>query len=413
MIIIFILTLLVIGYIISSNKEQLRLFLITFLISSVYIILTNLLIKNPNIEYFGDPDQPWFYSSAIEFSSYPVFEMFVEAFEKIEYLDLPLIMIWDGLIVKIAKLLGIDSILLAWKLTNACLVGIMAVVIYKIGLIFKIKPDFLFHNIILFALFSPLLYESSQILRDIHVALLYTIMLWLSLQNKAKTIIYLSIIALVLFFIRRESGMFSVVFFFIYIYSNFYTKRSSFVFIVGFVLCIGAISFLSYFLDTMLNVLRGYNEMVQDSASNGSLGAMLDKFPFPLNLLAKFSFGNLMPFPIWHPVIGDDLGHSLRFVQMLTPIYWTPILYITLYYGVKEAKMIDKRIRLMIIIAFVFMIIVSYGQGMTRRLLAVYPMILISYMYLVQNTAIDVKRFSNISYLCITALHILYFFIKF
>ena len=259
---------------------------------------------------------------------------------------------------------------------------------------------------------SPLLYESAQILRDIHVALLYTIMLWLALQNKAKTIIYLSLLAIILFFIRRESGMFSVVFFFIYIYSNFHTKRNSFVLLVGFALSIGAISFLSYFLDTMLNVLRGYNEMVQDSASNGSLGAMLDKLPFPFNLFAKFSFGNLMPFPIWHPVIGDDLGHSLRFVQMLTPIYWTPILYSTLYYGVKEVKMIDKRIRLMIIIAFVFMIIVSYGQGMTRRFLAVYPMILIGYLYLVQNTKIDIKRFSNISCLCIAALHIVYFFIK-
>ena len=59
--------------------------------------------------------------------------------------------------------------------------------------------------------------------------------------------------------------------------------------------------------ESMINeTFDAYNERSLDNAKEGSLGVRLTMLPFPMGILSKTVFGQMLPFPCWSPLMGGQ-----------------------------------------------------------------------------------------------------------
>lgn len=413
MILLYITLYLVIGILVFNSKDYRNLFLTIFLLLLSIMSISQLGINNPLKDYIGDPDQPWFYRSALECSRYNIPRMFDVIFDDHSYSELPLAIFINSLLIKFMNYLGIDSFIYGLKIFIVFLSSITCCLTYRIAKIFNLPSKESYKSIIVFSVFSPILFESIQILRDVHIMFLYTFMFWLSIEKKSFLtwpLLLLSII--VTYFLRVESGLFAINFLLFAIYNTgiIRIKGSKIVYI--FIVFALLFSYGSYLIDSMNDTLFRYNDRGVETAESGSLGALMDKFPFPIALFGKFIFSNIQPFPVYYRVGTESLTHIWNFIRIVTPFYWFPIIVIYLYGFIKNFKKLNYNIILTFFLTLFFLFAVSFGQGMPRRLMAVYPIVLVLYMYFAKNDNMNIRRIRKFSISTLLILHLIYLLIK-
>lgn len=414
-ILIFILLALILSYDHRKRyfKEQLGLFFSVFSVYSVFTVWSDSYVENPLLDFFVSSDQLFFYRSAINLSYSSAGEAVREAFSTFEYSETPLSIALFALLAKFAIFLGVGDILLFLKFHVTFLASLIPLFIYKTVRLKDRNIPYLWQKIFVFALMSPLLIYSGQLLRDIHVGLLFLIMTYVAL--KPKQVLRYPILLLLMvatYYLRMESGLFSVLIIGIPLYKTFRTgniMQKTIILSMLLVFCFFAV-FSIY--DMMTSTITRYAERSAEMASESSLGNKLNALPTPIGEFAKAAFSQLMPFPIWlRLTTGLDYAY-LYSLECLYPFYWVSIWMALLYAWKKYHKVWDKEILALFYISILYIILNSAGEFNVRRIMAVYPMILICYLLLRSQFDLKKKMMNQLSFTLLFMLHVIYMLIK-
>lgn len=416
---LFIILYFIIAVIVTKNKsyrlqkEQRTLWLSSFVLFFIYTLISHSYVGNPFTSYFVNRDQMTFYTQASTLSSLGYEQIIERCFTEFEYGDASGAFTLFAILFKIGKTLGETDILLLLKSHVVFLSSLILVMIYKIVIAFNSNIHNLHKQILLFAIFSPVFMLSAQLMRDIHICLLYTILAYVAIRPKfpLRILVMLIIIAITYTF-RIENGMFATIFFAIPAYSQ-YKKGGilgkTMIFVIVILLLI---SFASVVLDTMNDTLTRFTENSLEEASAGSLGAKLENLPFPINVIGKTIFAQLLPFPVWVYMTNHTPYTWLRIVECFTPLYWVPIVLSTFVWWWKYRKKWDSKILLLFYIGVLYLLVCSASEFNTRRLLAAYPLIFIAYIVVKNSLRLDTSKIRAVSYATLIFLHFVYLAIK-
>lgn len=396
-----------------SQKEQRILWLSSFVIFFIYTLISHSYVGNPFTSYFVNKDQMTFYTQASTLSNLGYWQIIERCFTEFEYGDASGAYTLFAILFKLGKSLGETDILLFLKSHVVFLSSLIPVVIYKIVIAFNSSICNLHKQILLFAIFSPVFMLSAQLMRDIHVCLLYTILAYVAIRPKFPLrILVMLIIITVTYTFRIENGMFATIFFAIPAYSQ-YKKGGILGKMMIVVIVISLIaSFASVVLGTMNDTLTRFTEKSLEEASAGSLGAKLENLPFPINVIGKTIFAQLLPFPVWVYITDHSSYTWLRIVECFTPLYWVPIVLSTFVWWWKYRKKWDSKILLLFYIGVLYLLVCSASEFNTRRLLAAYPLIFIAYILVKNSLRLDTSKIRAVSYAMLIFLHFVYLAIK-
>ncbi len=416
---LFVILYFIIAILITKNKsyrlqkEQRKLWLSSFVSFFIYTLISHSYVSNPFTSYFISSDQITFYTQASTLSSLSYRQIVERCFAEFEYSDASGAFALFAILFKIGKALGETDILLLLKSHVVFLSSLIPVMIYKIVIAFNSGIHNLHKQILLFAIFSPVFMLSAQLMRDIHICFLFTILAYVTIRPKfpLRILVMLIIIAITYTF-RIENGMFATIFFAIPAYS-LYKKGGilgKMMIVVIAIVLIAAIA--SAVFETMTKTLTGYAERSLEEASAGSLGAKLDGLPFPLNSISKTALAQLLPFPVWMRMSEPVPYTWLMTVECFTPLYWIPIVLSTFVWWWKYRKKWDYRILLFFYISILYLLVCTTGEINTRRLLAVYPLIFVAYIVVKNSLRLDTSKIRAVAYAMLVFLHFVYLAIK-
>ncbi len=416
---LFVILYFIIAILITKNKsyrlqkEQRKLWLSSFVSFFIYTLISHSYVSNPFTSYFISSDQITFYTQASTLSSLSYRQIVERCFAEFEYSDASGAFALFAILFKIGKALGETDILLLLKSHVVFLSSLIPVMIYKIVIAFNSGIHNLHKQILLFAIFSPVFMLSAQLMRDIHICFLFTILAYVTIRPKfpLRILVMLIIIAITYTF-RIENGMFATIFFAIPAYS-LYKKGGilgKMMIVVIAIVLIAAIA--SAVFETMTKTLTGYAERSLEEASAGSLGAKLDGLPFPLNSISKTALAQLLPFPVWMRMSEPVPYTWLMAVECFTPLYWIPIVLSTFVWWWKYRKKWDYRILLFFYISILYLLVCTTGEINTRRLLAVYPLIFVAYIVVKNSLRLDTSKIRAVAYAMLVFLHFVYLAIK-
>ncbi len=395
------------------QKEQRVLWLSSFVLFFIYTLISHSYVGNPFTSYFVNRDQMTFYTQASTLSSLGYGQIIERCFTEFEYGDASGAFALFAILFKIGKALGETDILLLLKSHVVFLSSLILVMIYKIVIAFNSNIRNLHKQILLFAIFSPVFMLSAQLMRDIHVCLLYTILAYVAIRPKFPLrILVMLIIIAVTYTFRIENGMFATIFFAIpayYQYKKGGILGKMMIFVIVILLII---SFASVVLDTMNDTLTRFTENSLEEASANSLGAKLENLPFPINVIGKTIFAQLLPFPVWVYMTNHTPYTWLRIVECFTPLYWVPIVLSTFVWWWKYRKKWDSKILLLFYIGVLYLLVCSASEFNTRRLLAAYPLIFIAYIVVKNSLRLGTSKIRTITYVMLIFLHFVYLAIK-
>ena len=419
MLFLFFIFIVIVLFITSSSSwynsyNQRKLWLATFLCNAIFTILSDTYVSDPYKTYFISLDQTFFYEEAILLSEYSCKDIFLICFFNFEYSEARMAFALFAILTKLAKFLEVSNILLFLKFHVAFLASLIPVIIYKIILLKKIHIPNLYSKLLCFSLLSPLFIYSCQLLRDIHICLLFTIIVYISLCPKLslRYFWFFLIIVLSLCF-RIENGLFAILFIAIPLYRTYCrigrVRKIVFWVIIGVVLIFVTIPIF----EIMNNTIIHYSERSSDAASLSSLGNKLNLLPFPFGNLAKTCFSQLLPFPFWLRLVTGESYAYLRIVESLFPIYWIPIWMSLIYGWWRYHKKWDRDLLILFYISILYIVLNSSGELNSRRLMAVYPAILICFILLQQQFPLKKVEMNKIAFFVYIFLHIIYLFAKF
>lgn len=250
---------------------------------------------------------------------------------------------------------------------------------------------------LLFSLFSPVFYYSPWLLRDIYITLIYTIGFYL-LHEKFSWRLVLKYLILIFFAIqfRFESGVFFIIYP-VYYFISLSRRKPLFLISMSVILILTIISsnIVNIVIDNYKQIvtsMKVYSEFTKDQLTQG-FGSKLYSLPLGIKELSIVIFSQMSPFPSW--ILLTDIGSNFEIlpgvILMITSIFWSLIFIslIQLLISKKKLKLMTTNILIMLVIAFLFLLVNSSNISV-RRLLGVYPIILLAVLYVFDN--IDSKK---------------------
>jgi len=411
--IITILFLLGITYPLLGNRKDYILWVKVFAFYSVYMTLTNLFIKNPFNDFFVSVDQLHLYEEAY-YLSFQDFRNIIDNTFNFTYIQTPLTYFGHAYILKLAHLLGASNDLYFLKLSVVFIGSLIFPVMAKICRIYGVEGKKIEKHILVFAVLSPILCFSCQILRDVHICFLFTLMFYVAVHPNLKLkYVWLVLLIVITYFYRYENGLFAMLFIGLALMNHMYQTRSAGVKILLFTFALAGLVVLFGYAESVMNeTFDGYNARSLDNADDGSLGAKLMLLPFPLNILSKTAFGQMLPFPCWSPLMGGANYAFLRIIECFFPFYWIPILLVFIYSLFTLRNKMPQFISVVILFGFGYIILSSASAFDTRRVMAVYPTLFCIYLYIISNYKTPKASYNKIVTGGLFALYLVYFIIK-
>ena len=397
----------------KSTKNSFVLWIPIFFTYSFFVFISNCYIDNPLRDYFITSDQIYFYTESLYLSNFDISEIFERSFTDALFSESPLAIFYFAVLSKFAKFLDVTDILLFQKLNVAFIASLIPLYVYKLAKFRFGRSKKQVKQVIAFSLLSPLLILSCQLLRDIHVCFIYTLSFYVLLNQKVNyRYIKFTILVLFAFLFRIESGLFLSTLIFVPLY-GYYKRASSVMRIITLIFTLTLVLlFFGYFYTAANETIQHYTLKSVESASSGSLGVLLEKLPFPLNILSKTIFAQLLPFPLWFPFQEGASYSYLRIVECFFPFYWIAILYL-LFMNIKRIIKDGNSVMIISLMwAISFLLLCSASEFNTRRLLAVYPIIFFTYIYYKSIFHLRFSRGLIFSVPFLLLLHFAYILIK-
>lgn len=400
----------------SESRYLFKLWVTVFIIYSVYMLVVNLYNHNPLKDYFVSVDQIGYYERAAYLGSKSWETVFSDPFSVISLLTdpHPLASFIFAFTYKLSTVFGADS-LRSMLFSVVFIDSIIPIYIFKI---IKCKTNYshayIYKATLTFALISPFLFYASQILRDVHIALLYTIMTYLALNRRVKLrYVWMAACGVAAYLFRSESGLFSLSFFFIGLFENFLHSRL--VLKVFFVAVLSSLVILSYtqvFSAYKANQER-YEIFAQDSDMSKDQQAV-SSMPFPINIIVPVADATLYPTPFWLPfkTWAGQPWSWLQLVLCLFPFYFLPILLFIVFSIIKNYKQIDKTLLALTIISFIYLL-ANASNATSRRLMAVYPALFCVYLIFRKTSPVKMKKMLKYSAYILGFIYVAYIGMKY
>lgn len=412
----------IIGFIFLRSKmhtsRNLFRFLLVYLLSvfflGIYTFITHsITVLNPGQDIFLTPDSVYFNEVGRNVGSNSWNNFIPYIIGQFLYSDYYLFSFILGVIYKIDAIFGGTDPVLLTKLLNS-IVG--ALTIGFIFLCVNLNQKIPIKSIIWFLLFSPIFENSVVLMRDIYVCFFYAwIFYYVLIPHKKYRHIKILLLCLLSMLIRPENGLFALCFLLIrpIINTTYYSKSKKALMIIFFII-IGTISCI-YILPKAYNVMIFYQLRDLSLASTSSFGAMLRTLPLPFNIVLPAIFSQMMPFPLWFNLL-RPYGGELTILSIFSSFYWISIWGIIIYCcWCNWAKLISQKKIIIggLFIAFLYIIMTTYGEINVRRIMGIYPIVFIVYCnikyYVKFEKRIYIERFLTFM---IVILNILYFVIR-
>ncbi|MEB8329864.1 hypothetical protein OO009_10905 [Flavobacteriaceae bacterium KMM 6897] len=293
--------------------------------------------------------------------------------------------------------------------------------LYKIILFHTNRGEALKYTL-LFAFFSPLLFYSPWILRDIHIALLFAIGIYIMHTQFSikRLLLFIPLIVVTLEF-RLEMGLFCFFMPVYYIYfrgkkhRNYKLLVASFIFI-GIAVSGLALNFLIRSIDETLGSFEGYSNYTEENLGDG-LGAMLYELPAGLKQIAITFFSQITPFPAWGKFLVSETIYEyvIAFVEFCGAVFWSCLfLFMAFSFTSSRVRKNLSKENIVVIIIILAFLLGNSSEMNTRRILCIYPLIFIIYLNIRQMLPKRKRMYySNSSIALYSALSVIYFFVKY
>jgi len=365
---------------IKEYRNSVYLFILFYLIYLSYTSLVHYGLLN-----FYDvsnivPDEHYFYKTSNE--AYVKIQegySFLEMSEMRMYKDTIGVVYFNGLVATLANIYGENSILIQ-KMSVVFVASLIPMVMYGISrLYFSEKVSI--NVALVYGIFSFLPYHSGILLRDVHIALMFILTIYIVLQKRSiLNFILLFFIVVESYYLRPQTGIFMIGFVSIYLFL-FIRKLTLNRYLEFFIYFI----FLALIIFLIVNssLFEMFTQIEESSAqrgvattSSGSLGAVISKLPFGLNILAQFGFSQIQPFPPAWIFKGSNRGF-FELWYLIAAISWF-FGWGFLLYGLKVKKIfskLDLKIKLMFFLSVIYLVLITIIEFNQRRQMAVYPIL--------------------------------------
>ena len=364
----------------EEYRNAIYIFILFYLIYLSYTTLVHFGLLNfyniPNIV----PDEHYFYKASNEAyikikEGYGFFQMA----KMRAYVDTIGVIYFNGLVATLANLYGENTILIQ-KISVVFVSSLIPMVMYGISrLYFSEKVSIMVA--LIYGLFSFLPYLSGILLRDVHIALMFILTMYIILQK--FSLLNLFILFFVMFesyFLRPQTGLFMMGFLSIYLFifikkviTNQYMEFFVyFIFISIFIVIIVNSSLMDMF--TKISDSSAQRGVVH--ASSGSLGAKMSKLPLGLNVVAQFSFSQIQPFPPAWIFKGSNRGF-FELWYLVAAISWF-FGWGFLIYGLIVKKILknkDLKLKFIFYLSIIYLVLIAMIEFNQRRQMAVYPIL--------------------------------------
>ena len=366
--------------------------------------------------FFIYSDQVEFYEMGNDLGSLSsISEIFKTCFiERIHYVNEGAIFLF-GVLAYFANLFDGNSVL--FQILNVTYFGIIInLFVYK-TLLFYTKRDQALKYSIYYSLFTYVICFSPWILRDIHITFFYVVAIYLiHLPFSIKRLIYLILLQIIVLEFRLTHGAIFIFFPLIYFYKysdNIRYKHIFKFFSFLLLICLIFINFskISYIIDTLTEGYARYSEYSVYVANNqGGLGAKLLSLPSGLKQFAIFVYSQISPFPP-----SDQLFKASTFLQvvfgilyLIAPVFWGFIVYVVAMNFKRYYKSFSS-FQFYLLIFFIVFIIGNSSNLNLRRIICVYPILYILFVYIISRMPktrikLHIKNYSLI-YLFLIAIY--------
>lgn len=263
--------------------------------------------------------------------------------------------------------------------------SLSSIVLYKIFLNYFDKNKS-FNHVLTFSLCCVVFYYGFAFYRDIVVYFFYALMIYLTLSKfNVSNLIKLICLSFIVFQLRVEHGLFSIMFIAYYLYRAFNKIKILIPFIAVGLIVIFFIYF-SEFLDAALDSMDDYEELTSDSAFRKSgLSVYIFTLPPFIKNLVLFFYTPIIPFPPTFAVSQtvNMFGAIVESHTIIYEIFWFIVFYLILKWLIfdKKIKQLPSEIIWLFALSIIFLIL-NLSNPSHRRSMAVYPIIYLAYCFI-------------------------------
>ena len=282
--------------------------------------------------------------------------------------------------------------------------------LFSVAYVTALIPVFLYHILKLYVpnlalkgslyygLLTPVMAYSGYLLRDIHITLLFMIILfWIVKKVTIPRILGILAILLIISNLRLSNSLLVFVLLAVYIFSG---KTYKFTRISFIILGIGAIFYFTNEINQTITSTKDRLElyekytMDQAEASDG-LGKQIYRFP-PIIKETAIIFIGLTSFPFWgKPSINNIPQLIMVLYSTITNIGWFFVI-IGVCYFIKQiyfqVRNLHNKMLLYLIIIFVLYLIMNVNNMSLRRIICVFPFVYIPFLMIYQNLTTKQKK---------------------
>lgn len=387
----------------NSRKEAFTIYILFFLIYYIFTFISDLIYVNDyRTDFFYALDSIKYFGSSIDLEKN---NANIEGY-LFEYRFAPGYGFIVYFICKFSNFVnGINTVFLH-KIHIVAISASIVSYTYIIGtaLLKNINPKIIFRYILVFGLLSHFFTFSAILIRDIHIVFLYTLsFLLLTKKNSTANFLVLLLLCFLTFQFRVANGVFSIVFILCFFYKKILEFRSKtkikiYTVVLGALGVLLIIAFNSLLnlndLDSKANNYEAYHdEMLKNGSGLAKTIYKLPGFvrPFLFTLLSQ-----LAPIPAFQVTY---LNVTKQYQLLLLPlagsvIFWIYVDIIILFnfFKKKIRKNINSLLVVFVLISLIFILVTSATSPEFRRLLPVYPVIFIYYIYIYNNIKLNYKR---------------------
>lgn len=266
--------------------------------------------------------------------------------------------------------------------------SLLSVVIFKTIALYVRKEKAL-----RYALFSslctPFVYYSVCLLRDIHVAFLFSLIIYLVLlPYKKKNLCRIVLIILLIASFRVWSALFASLFVVYYIYRQYKQKKGVIVVLSFFLLVIAAAMAFSV-MDSVQERLAMLSRNVEYKVvDNSSYLTRIFALPTPIKELVIILSSYFTPFTAWNELSSDfNLYHNIFKLTIVVYeffsffVVWLFLKWIFVNKGLKE---LHESLIVLLVMVFAYFFF-SASEFTVRRTMCMFPIIYLSYINIRDN----------------------------
>lgn len=395
---VFLTTLMAFLLITKSKKESsniVTIFLATLFFGLILALMVNLDYAN-NGKTFRYPDQMDFFENAVYLASNNSVFGVIRA-SSVNYIEYNVAYGLFGILGYFDKIVTGSVNFLPLIFSVVYITAFIPIILYYILKLYV--PSLALKGSLYYGLLTPIMAYSGYLLRDIHMALLFMIiLLWIVKKITIPRILGIFVMLPIIANLRLANSLLVLALLAIYIFSG---KTSKIIRIVFIIFGLGAIIYFANEIGQTttltLDRLERYEKFTMDYAEESDgLGKQMNRLPPVIKETATIFIG-LISFPFW-----GKPSANMSFPQLIMVLYSTIsnigwfFIIIGVFYFNKQiyflVRNMPNKTLLFLIILFVLYLIMNVNNMNLRRIIYVFPYVYIPFLMIYQDLTKKQKK---------------------